>query len=237
MTDLSNIWRFDLTKGSSKDPRTGACLMDAVSWFEYGRLGDHPPCVAETLVAPGRIINDLLPDDRRQELKGLIPLMIGTAGDGFDQARGEYWAWQAIRVFAPLALEFAGLEVHATILRQFSGNLAEAAGAAETAAGAAGYAAWAAWTAAQTAARAARAAAQAAGQAAEAARVAAWSAARAAEARAAGQAAADIRPTTRAKIDDAIIAAMRGACEIGRPRELTAQQIEHANHTFELARA
>jgi hypothetical protein len=236
MTDLSNIWRFDLTKGNSNDPRTGACLLDAVSWFEYGRLGDHPPCVAETLAAPGRVTNDILPDDRRQELKDLIPLMIGTAGDGFDQVRAQYWAWQAIRVFAPMAFEFAGLEVHVTILRQFSGNLAEAAGEA-----------WAAARAVRAGVRAAEAEAEA--RAAEAA-LAAWTAgAWAAEAAlaawtagvwAAGEAwaAEAVRaPTTRAKIDDAIIAAMRGACEIGRPRELTAQQIEHANRSFELARA
>jgi hypothetical protein len=210
-----------------------------VSWFEYGRLGDHPPCVSETLGAPGRVGNDFLPDDRRQELKALIPLMIGTAGDGFDQARGEYWAWQAIRVFAPLALECAGLDLRATILRQFSGSLAEAAAAAtgaparKEAARAAGYAAWAAEAAAATeAALSAAWAAEAAARrsAAAAAGYAAWAAAWAA-------AEAAAQPTIRTKVDDAMIAAMRGACEIGRPRELTAEQIEHANRSFELARA
>jgi hypothetical protein len=218
MIDMSNIWRFDLTKGNSSDPHMGACLLDAVSWFEYGRLGDHPLCVSETLAEPGRAINDLLPDDRRQELKALIPLMIGTAGDGFDQARGEYWAWQAIRVFAPLALECAGLDHYATILRQFSGSLAEAAAAA-AAASALAAAAAAAWAAEAAARRPASAAEYAATSAASAAAAAAL-------------------PRIRTKeVNDALIAAMCGACEIGRPRELTAEQIEHANRTFELARA
>ena len=40
--DINNIWQFELRKGNSNNPKDGACLLDAVSWFEYGTLGDHP---------------------------------------------------------------------------------------------------------------------------------------------------------------------------------------------------
>jgi hypothetical protein len=76
--DLSAIWKFDLTKGASFGPKNGACIMDAVSWFEYGHLGDRPPCVCPVIGQLCIVINDMLSDDERQKLKPYIFKVIGT---------------------------------------------------------------------------------------------------------------------------------------------------------------
>ena len=78
MTDIGDIWRFDLTVGSSKHPSRGACVMDAISWLEYGRLGDRPQVVCPIVAEMARILNDTLPFEPRQRLKLFIPRMIGT---------------------------------------------------------------------------------------------------------------------------------------------------------------
>lgn len=129
-TDINDIWRFDLRRGNSKDPRNGACLLDAVSWLEYGTLGDHPACVCPVIAAFGRGINDAMSDIGRQRLKAFIPRLVGTVDPASEVARAEYLAWQAIRVFAPLALDAAGLHDQATALRNCQGTLTEAAEAA-----------------------------------------------------------------------------------------------------------
>ena len=101
-TDLNDLWRFDLRRGKSSDPREGACLLDAVSWLEYGTLGDHPPCVCPVIAAFGRRINDAMSDAGRQRLKVFLPRLVGTVDPSAEQARAEYLAWVAIRVFAPM---------------------------------------------------------------------------------------------------------------------------------------
>lgn len=77
---IKDLWRFELCQGNSADPADGACLLDAVSWMEYGKLGDHPACVCITLAAVGRSLNDMLPDGRRQRLVPYIPRLVGTVG-------------------------------------------------------------------------------------------------------------------------------------------------------------
>jgi hypothetical protein len=133
-TDLSNIWQFNLRKGNSPDPTQGACLLDAVSWFEYGTIGDRPPCVCPVIAAFARGINDVMSDGERQRLKAFLPRLPGTVDPDREQARAEYLAWQAIRVFVPLALDAAGLHQHGQTLREFSGALEQAAAAAAAAA-------------------------------------------------------------------------------------------------------
>jgi hypothetical protein len=91
MMDVNTIWPFHLTRGHSKDPRQGACLMDAISWFEYGMLNDHPPCVSPILVILGQVANDWSDDGQRQTLKRLIPKLVGTALDQrADHLRADY---------------------------------------------------------------------------------------------------------------------------------------------------
>ena len=43
MTDIADLWNFELCKGSSDHPRNGACLYDAANWIIYGTVGDDPP--------------------------------------------------------------------------------------------------------------------------------------------------------------------------------------------------
>lgn len=81
MTDVANLWKFDLRQGRSKDPRQGACLLDAVSWLEYGELDDHPPCVCPAIATLGRTINDLMRRKPRQKLRAFIPRLVGTVDD------------------------------------------------------------------------------------------------------------------------------------------------------------
>jgi hypothetical protein len=158
--NVNEIWKFKLRRGNSANPREGACLLDAVSWLEYGTLGDHPACVCPVIAAFGRGINDAMSDEGRQRLKLFIPRLVGTVDPEHERERAEYLAWQAIRVFAPLALDAVGQHKHATVLRNFTGSLAEAAWAAGAAAEAAAWAAWAAAGAAGAAAEAAWAAAE-----------------------------------------------------------------------------
>jgi hypothetical protein len=169
--------------------------------------------VSPVLGAYGRSLNDVLPTDRRQELKPYVPRLIGTAGDSKDETRSYMALDWLIRTYTPAFLDLAGLTVEAQELRSLRRIVdmvaAKAAGpvvknartkaaaaraAARAAAGAAaGDAAWAAagaaaWDAAWDAAGAAArdAAWDAAGAA---ARAAAWDAAGAA-AEAAARAAA-----------------------------------------------
>ena len=212
---IENIWQFDLRRGNSDDPRNGACLLDAVSWFEYGHLGDHPDCVCPVFAAYGRVINDAMSDAGRQRLKVLIYRLIGTVDPASERARGEYFAWAAIRVFLPLALDAVGKRDEAERFRNFSGSLKEAAEAARAVAAAAAEA---------VAAAAAEAVAAAAAEAVAAA------AARAAEAVAAEAAA-------RAEVEDAMIEVFEGALKIGRQAEpIEAARIEAVNRSFAEAR-
>jgi hypothetical protein len=73
MQDITSIWRFDLTKGRSKHPRNGACVMSAVSWLTDGTLNDKPSCVSPVIAELCQFLNDEMPDDERQRLKVSIP--------------------------------------------------------------------------------------------------------------------------------------------------------------------
>ena len=237
-TNLIDIWRFPLRKGNSHNPREGACLLDAVSWLEYGTLGDHPPCVCPVIAAFGRGINDAMNNIGRQRLVSFIPRLVGTVDPKSERARAEYLAWQVIRVFAPLALDVAGLHGHATRLREFKGTLsdaayvANAADAAYAAYAAAADAAYAAYNAvAYDAANAAYAAAYAANTANAAAYVAAYAAA-------AYDAADAAAAAGHAACEDAMIAALDGVLRIGRQAEpLDVPAATAALRAFEIASA
>src|SRR5690606_26994214 len=61
--------------------------------------------------------NDDLDDEGRQRLKPLLPLMVGTAGDGHDELRGWLCADWLVRVHTPAWLELAGIRDAAAALR------------------------------------------------------------------------------------------------------------------------
>jgi hypothetical protein len=125
-------WQFPLRRGNSPDPAKGACLLDAVSWIEYGRLGDHPLCVDDELADYGRSLNDWLPFGARQGLREYIPLLAGTAGDlHLSFARGEFIVTRAmeIAVAAGLKLRHHRVRFHPIAAYEYAlmmiGNYAE----------------------------------------------------------------------------------------------------------------
>ena len=85
--DLTTI---TLASGSHDNPDDGLCLLEAVAWFRGIAHTDHPACVSPVLAAFGRIFNDYLPADIRQQLVPFIPRMPGTAGDEARASRPPY---------------------------------------------------------------------------------------------------------------------------------------------------
>ena len=198
--DYDTVYRTTLAKGAHSSPDEELCLMELTAMFAREQHTDHPKCVSPVLGEFGRNLNDTLPDDLRQELKGLIPSLPGTAGDGWDESRSYMALDWLIRTWLPTWLELSprcredarrirdlgrivdlvSAERAGAIVRPAGRNAAAARDAARDAAGAA------AWVATRVAAGAA--AGDAAGAA---ARDAAWVAARDAAAAAAGAAAGD----------------------------------------------
>src|SRR5262245_14761657 len=196
MTHHVDLTTLVLEHGGHDNRADGMCLLEAVAWFAGEEHSDEPDCVSPVLRAYGVALNDALNEGRRQELKPLIPLLVGTAGDGLDAARSYLALDWLIRTWAPAWLDLAKLTGEAADLRALPRIIDPAAVATarpvlESARKKAAAARAAAWDAAGAAARAAagdaaRAAAwDAAGAAAwaaawDAARAAAWDAARAA---------------------------------------------------------
>ncbi|WP_327376240.1 hypothetical protein OG393_21175 [Streptomyces sp. NBC_01216] len=213
-----DLTTLTLSHGQHATRTDGVCLLEAVAWWAGEPHGDAPKCVSPVLGTFGRNLNDVLPQDMRQELVPLVPLMAGTAGDGHDEARSYMALDWLVRVYLPTWLEAGGLGDAAASVRGLprivdleSAGLAgpvvrEARDVARAAGAVAGAVAWvAAWAAAWDAAGdAARAAARAADGddrekllLAVAAGDAAWAAARAAD----GDA---LQPTTATLQTDAI---------------------------------
>jgi hypothetical protein len=202
MTQLLDLTALHLAYGSHRDRSNGLCLLEAVAWWAGEPHTDRPACVSPVLAGFGRDLNDVLPDDRRQELVRFVPLLPGTNRDGKDETRGYLALDWLIRVFTPAFLDLrpeladaaAELRSLAPIVdlptARTAGPVVRSARQRASAAGAA--AGDAAWDAARDAARAAAwaTAGDAAGDAAwDAARDAARAAARAAAGDAAGDAA------------------------------------------------
>lgn len=114
------IWQFSLRRGNSSDPRNGACLLDAVSWFEYGRLGDNPECVCPVIAAYSRSINDDLPYDERQGLKRFLPRLVGTVDVAAERDRAEYAVRRVIREILPRLLRAVGYSELAKVCEDLS---------------------------------------------------------------------------------------------------------------------
>ena len=145
------------------------CLFEWYNWLTRQRhTDDRPPGVSPVLHTFGMRLNDILPDDRRQELARFLPngtdRLAGTEHDGKDETRGYIALDWLIRTYTPAWLDLAGLTAEATTLRDLRriADLvaAQAAGPAvreaSSRAAAAGDAAGdAAWDAARAAARAA----------------------------------------------------------------------------------
>ncbi len=109
MTDIANLWRYDLRRGNTDHPRNGACLYDAANWIIYGTVGDDPPSACPVIRTYAFCLNDLLPDDERQRLKPFILRVVGNRDPQSEQARAEYLVQRIANVITPMALEATGL--------------------------------------------------------------------------------------------------------------------------------
>ena len=98
---------IDLKQGSHDNPDEGLCLNESVAYLVGEKHTAHPKCMSPVLTVFGMRLNDALPDDLRQELKGLIPSLPGTAGDGWDESRSYMALDWLIRVWLPTWLELS----------------------------------------------------------------------------------------------------------------------------------
>jgi hypothetical protein len=70
-----------LSRGRHRSPRKGACFMELASYLAGERWGDDPACTHPLLAALARDVNDYTSDAGRARLAGLVPSVIGLAGE------------------------------------------------------------------------------------------------------------------------------------------------------------
>ena len=176
MYNFDHIVNWKLLQGSHEfpGPDGGTCINEAaiiVAGFEYKKVSsaeDCPPCFSKVLSEYSIGVNDLLPDDKRQQLMKYVMRLSGSVDTvEVEQQRAKYVAEMTIRKILPIALRSAGLTAEAD--RCEAEGTYEAAQDAANAAYAANAAACAAYYAADAAACAADYAADAAAYAADAA--------------------------------------------------------------------
>lgn len=116
--DLATV---HLSKGSHRYPAKGTCLLEATALFAEEPMSIRPRCVSTVLRTFGICLNDILPDDLRQQLVPLIPSLVGTAkngeDDGLDEVRSHLAIDWLVRTYAPIWLDLIGLFVEARTLR------------------------------------------------------------------------------------------------------------------------
>ncbi len=155
--EIKNLRLPPLKHGAHSSPEAGVCAMEMVAFLERLPHSDAPECTCPVIAAYVRGINDMLPDGERNRLLPYLPRLVGTVAPQHQQARAEYLTWQAVRVFAPMALRAVGLYDHAakleaqTDLRDATRAAADAAAYAANATRAAADAAYAANAAADAA--------------------------------------------------------------------------------------
>jgi hypothetical protein len=113
-----NLDTLILSRGRHPSRADGVCLFEAVAWWANQKHTDSPRCVSYVLRTFGTALNDILPSERRQRLRRLIPLLPGTAGDGRDEIRSYMALDWMIRTWAPAWLGAAGLTTEASALRE-----------------------------------------------------------------------------------------------------------------------
>ena len=70
-----------LSRGNHRGPRQGACFMELASYLAGERWSDDPACTHPLLAALARDVNDYTSDAGRAQLAGLVPSVIGLAGE------------------------------------------------------------------------------------------------------------------------------------------------------------
>jgi hypothetical protein len=79
-----------LSKGRHSSPDHGACVMELASMLAGESFTDHPRAVSPVIATFLRSYNDIVDDDRRQDLYRYAAEVVGTAGDErAEQARAD----------------------------------------------------------------------------------------------------------------------------------------------------
>jgi hypothetical protein len=68
-----------LSKGKHLSPEHGACVMELASMLGGERFSDHPRSVSRPIASFLRSYNDMLDDERRQDLYAYASMTVGTA--------------------------------------------------------------------------------------------------------------------------------------------------------------
>ena len=84
----ANYQTIKLSKGKHSSPEQGACVMELASMLAGERFSDHPRSVSRPIASFLRGYNDLIDDDRRQDLYSYAARTVGTADSReLEQAR------------------------------------------------------------------------------------------------------------------------------------------------------
>jgi hypothetical protein len=70
-----------LSRGSHRSPRKGACFMELASYLAGERWSDHPACTHPLLATLARLVNDYTSDAGRGGLAAMAPSVIGLTSD------------------------------------------------------------------------------------------------------------------------------------------------------------
>ena len=70
-----------LSVGAHLDASEGTCLMELVSVVAAEPWSDRPSCTHPLVAHLARLVNDALSDGARQELRGLVPSLVGAASE------------------------------------------------------------------------------------------------------------------------------------------------------------
>jgi hypothetical protein len=108
---------YRLSAGRHVRADQGRCAMEWVAHLAGETHSDRPECVSPIVGAFARSWNDALEETTRQRLRPYLARMIGTAGDGGDDARAWRCADWLVRTGAPALLELAGLSAPAASLQ------------------------------------------------------------------------------------------------------------------------
>ncbi len=98
-----------IDRGSHHTFESGHCSMEVVAWLAGEGHTDAPVCASPVLRRFVIALNDRWTDDQRQALVPYLPRMVGTAGDGLDDARLQI-ALGSLSDAAGPWLRLAGLE-------------------------------------------------------------------------------------------------------------------------------
>ena len=114
---MVSIDEIVLSHGAHGTPSHGTCFMEAAAYIAGEKHSDHPSCVCPVIGAFARMLNDSLPDDRRQEMKPYVRMAIGTANDGKQEQRSWMLVDWAIRDRGAALLRALGLQKEADRLQ------------------------------------------------------------------------------------------------------------------------